>query len=61
MGPMESIVNVTTPTLTANLPDPAKATQTVVIIAPAEAFFSSVQIRMRSPSGSRPEALRDSS
>src|ERR1700760_4659082 len=33
-GPMQRIVNVTTPTLTAFLPDPAKATGTAVIIAP---------------------------
>ena len=32
-GPRESIVNVTTPTLTAYLPVPAKATGTAVIIA----------------------------
>ncbi|HET7103951.1 MAG TPA: alpha/beta hydrolase [Terracidiphilus sp.] len=38
MGPMESIVNVTTPTLTAYLPDPAKATGTAVIIAPGGGF-----------------------
>ena len=59
MGPMESVVNVTTPTLTAYLPDPAKATGTAVIIAPAVAFSSSVRIRTRWPSGSRLEALRD--
>lgn len=39
MGPMESIVNVTTPTLTAYLPDPAKATGTAVIIAPGGGFL----------------------
>ena len=39
MGPMESIVNVTTPTLTAYLPDPAKATGTAVIIAPGGGFI----------------------
>ncbi len=38
-GPMESIVNVTTPTLTAYLPDPAKATGTAVIIAPGGDFL----------------------
>ena len=38
-GPMQSIVNVTTPTLTANLPDPAKATGTAVIIAPGGGFI----------------------
>jgi acetyl esterase/lipase len=38
-GPMESIVNVTTPTLTAYLPDPAKATGTAVIIAPGGGFI----------------------
>jgi acetyl esterase/lipase len=38
-GPMESIVNVTTPTLTAYLPDPAKATGTAVIIAPGGGFL----------------------
>ncbi len=37
-GPMQSIVNVTTPTLTAYLPDPAKATGTAVIIAPGGGF-----------------------
>ena len=39
MGPMESIVNVTTPTLTAYLPDPSKATGTAVIIAPGGGFL----------------------
>jgi acetyl esterase/lipase len=39
MGPMESIVNVITPTLTAYLPDPAKATGTAVIIAPGGGFL----------------------
>lgn len=39
MGPMESIVNVTTPTLTAYLPDPAKATGTAVTIAPGGGFL----------------------
>ncbi len=39
MGPMESIVNVTTPTLTVYLPDPAKATGTAVIIAPGGGFL----------------------
>ncbi|MGB6194612.1 MAG: alpha/beta hydrolase [Terracidiphilus sp.] len=38
MGPMESIVNVTTPTLTAYLPDPAKATGTAVILASGGGF-----------------------
>lgn len=38
-GPMESIVNVTTPTLTAYLPDPASATGTAVIIAPGGGFL----------------------
>ncbi len=38
-GPMESIVNVRTPTLTAYLPDPAKATGTAVIIAPGGGFI----------------------
>jgi acetyl esterase/lipase len=38
-GPMESIVNVTTPTLTAYLPDPAKATGTAVILAPGGGFI----------------------
>jgi acetyl esterase/lipase len=38
-GPMQSIVNVTTPTLTAYLPDPAKATGTAVIIAPSGGFI----------------------
>ena len=37
-GPMESVVNVTTPTLTAYLPDPAKATGTAVLIAPGGGF-----------------------
>ncbi|HET7103782.1 MAG TPA: alpha/beta hydrolase [Terracidiphilus sp.] len=39
MGPTESIVNVTTPTLTAYLPDPAKATGTAVIIASGGGFI----------------------
>ena len=39
MGPMESIVNVTTPTLSAYLPDPSKATGTAVIIAPGGGFL----------------------
>ncbi|HEX4006597.1 MAG TPA: alpha/beta hydrolase [Acidobacteriaceae bacterium] len=39
MGPMESIVNVTTPTLTAYLPEPANATGTAVIIAPGGGFL----------------------
>ncbi|HEX3659960.1 MAG TPA: alpha/beta hydrolase [Acidobacteriaceae bacterium] len=39
MGPMESIANVTTPTLTAYLPEPAKATSTAVIIAPGGGFL----------------------
>jgi acetyl esterase/lipase len=38
-GPMRGIVNVTTPTLTAYLPDPAKATNTAVIIAPGGGFI----------------------
>jgi acetyl esterase/lipase len=38
-GPMQRIVNVTTPTLTAYLPDPAKATGTAVIIAPGGGFI----------------------
>jgi len=38
-GLMQSIVNVTTPTLTAYLPDPAKATGTAVIIAPGGGFI----------------------
>ena len=38
-GPMQTIVNVTTPTLTAYLPDPAKATSTAVIIAPGGGFI----------------------
>jgi acetyl esterase/lipase len=38
-GPMESIVNVATPTLTAYLPDAAKATGTAVIIAPGGGFI----------------------
>ena len=38
-GPMQRIVNVTTPTLTAFLPDPAKATGTAVIIAPGGGFI----------------------
>lgn len=38
-GRMESIVNVTTPTLTAYLPDPTKATGTAVIIAPGGGFI----------------------
>src|ERR1700740_2974225 len=38
-GPIQTIVNVTTPTLTAYLPDPAKATGTAVIIAPGGGFI----------------------
>ncbi len=38
-GPMQRIVNVTTPTLTGCLPDPAKATGTAVIIAPGGGFI----------------------
>jgi acetyl esterase/lipase len=38
-GPMQRIVNVTTPTLTAYLPDPAKGTGTAVIIAPGGVFL----------------------
>ena len=38
-GPTQRIVNVTTPTLTAYLPDPAKATGTAVIIAPGGGFL----------------------
>jgi acetyl esterase/lipase/quercetin dioxygenase-like cupin family protein len=38
-GPMQTIVNVTTPTLTAYLPDPAKTTGTAVIIAPGGGFI----------------------
>lgn len=38
-GPMQRIVNVTTPTLTAYLPDRAKATGTAVIIAPGGGFI----------------------
>jgi acetyl esterase/lipase/quercetin dioxygenase-like cupin family protein len=38
-GPMQRIVNVTTPTLTAYLPDSAKATGTAVIIAPGGGFI----------------------
>jgi len=37
-GNMERIVNVTTPTLTAYLPDPSTATGTAVIIAPGGGF-----------------------
>lgn len=37
-GDMQRIVNVTTPTLTAYLPDPATATRTAVIIAPGGGF-----------------------
>ena len=37
-GDMERIVNVSTPTLTAYLPDPSKATGTAVIIAPGGGF-----------------------
>jgi acetyl esterase/lipase len=36
---MESVVNVTTPTLTAYLPDPSNATGTAVIIAPRGGFI----------------------
>jgi acetyl esterase/lipase len=39
MGPMASTVNVTSPTLTAYLPDPAKATGTAVIIASGGGFL----------------------
>ena len=35
---MESVVNVSTPTLTAYLPDPSIATGTAVIIAPGGGF-----------------------
>jgi acetyl esterase/lipase len=38
-GPMQTIVNVTTPTLTAYMPDRAKATSTAVIIAPGGGFI----------------------
>ena len=38
-GNTQRIVNVTTPTLTAYLPDPAKATGTAVIIAPGGGFI----------------------
>jgi acetyl esterase/lipase len=38
-GNMQRIVNVTTPTLTAYLPDPAKATGTAVIAAPGGGFI----------------------
>ena len=38
-GEMQRIVNVTTPTLTAYLPDPATATGTAVIIAPGGGFI----------------------
>src|SRR6266700_6710023 len=38
-GDMERIVNVTTPTLTAYLPDPSTATGTAVIIAPGGGFI----------------------
>ncbi len=38
-GPTQRIVNVTTPTLTAYLPDPAKATGTAAIIAPGGGFL----------------------
>jgi hypothetical protein len=38
-GEMERIVNVTTPTLTAYLPDPSTATGTAVIIAPGGGFI----------------------
>ncbi len=38
-GDMQRIVNVTTPTLTAYLPDPAAATGTAVIIAPGGGFI----------------------
>jgi acetyl esterase/lipase len=37
-GAMERLVNVTTPTLTAYLPDPSSATGTAVIIAPGGGF-----------------------
>jgi hypothetical protein len=38
-GPMQRIVNVTTPTLTAYLPNSANATGTAVIIAPGGGFI----------------------
>lgn len=38
-GPMQRIVNVSTPTLTAYLPEPAKATGTAVLIAPGGGFL----------------------
>jgi hypothetical protein len=37
--PMQRIVNVTTPTLPAYLPDPTKAASTAVIIAPGGGFI----------------------
>ncbi|MBZ5669538.1 MAG: alpha/beta hydrolase fold domain-containing protein [Acidobacteriia bacterium] len=39
-GGMKAIVNVSTPTLTAYLPDPSTATGTAVIIAPGGGFIS---------------------
>ena len=38
-GAMQTVVNVSTPTLTAYLPDPAKAMGTAVIIAPGGGFI----------------------
>lgn len=38
-GAMQRIVNVTTPTLTAYLPDPSQATGTAVIVAPGGGFI----------------------
>jgi len=38
-GDMQRIVNVTTPTLTAYLPDPSTATGTAIIIAPGGGFI----------------------
>jgi hypothetical protein len=50
---MESIVNVTTPTLTAYLPDPAKATALPSLSPRVEAFSFSVRMRTRLRSGSQ--------
>ncbi len=56
---MQHIVNVSTPTVTAYLPDPAKATGTAVIIAPGGGFIFWARIPMKSLSGWQPEVLQD--
>ena len=60
-GDTQRIVNVVTPTLTAYLPDPAKATGTAVIIAPGGGFVFLGTDTHEIRSGWQPEALRHSS